>query len=146
MFIKRIYRIACAGIALLMMCGPLHAQLKDIDKELYKASTIPDSLKENANEVIRYEANEITVKSPGHAIYKHYRLATILNEKGDHEAAIGIGYEKKYNPVNSISIKVFNAVGVLIKKYVKSDMYDRSAIDDPAILARGQIMENGYKI
>jgi hypothetical protein len=134
MGIKKIYGGIFACIGLLAICGALQAQSKDIDKELYKASTIPDSLKENANEVIRYEANEIMIKAPGRAIYKHFRLATILNEKGDHEAEIGIGYEKKYNPINSISVKVFNAAGLLIKKYSKSDMYDRSAVDDETVV------------
>jgi transglutaminase-like putative cysteine protease len=134
MFIKKIYCIALTGFAISIACSKLYAQPKDINKDLYKASTIPDSLKENANDVIRYQSDDITVKSPGHAIYKHYRLATILNEKGDHEAEIGIGYEKKYNTVNAVSIKVYNADGMLIKKYGKSDMYDRSAIDNETIV------------
>jgi transglutaminase-like putative cysteine protease len=134
MFTKVFYRAAYISVMALMVCCKLYAQPKDLNKDLYKASTIPDSIKENANDVIRYQSDDIIVKSPGHAIYKHYRLATILNEKGDHEAEIGIGYEKKYNPVSAVSIKVYNAEGALIKKYSKSDMYDRSAVDNETIV------------
>ena len=134
MFTKAFYRTVYVSVVALMLCGNLYAQPKDLDKELYKASTIPDSLKENANAVVRYSADEYLVKAPGNAVVKHYKLVTILNEKADHEAEIGLEYDKKYNSVNSINIRVYNADGLLVKKYGKSDMYDRSAVDDQTIV------------
>ncbi|OKS88865.1 DUF3857 domain-containing protein [Mucilaginibacter polytrichastri] len=132
MFVKNIYRLACIGFALIT-CGTLYAQPKGIDKELYKAATIPDSLKENANAVVRYSSDDYLIKAPGKAVIKHYSLVTILNEKADGEAHLHIDYNRKYDAISSIEMKVYNAAGVLIKKYGKSDMYDALATDDATI-------------
>ncbi|MBS1528618.1 MAG: hypothetical protein JST19_23430, partial [Bacteroidetes bacterium] len=69
---------------------------QDIRKELYSASGIPDSLKEDANSVIRYSSDEFTVKGLGKVTIKHHSLVTILNEKGDKAAIIVFNYNRKY--------------------------------------------------
>ncbi|AMR31230.1 hypothetical protein A0256_07210 [Mucilaginibacter sp. PAMC 26640] len=105
------------------------AQDKKIAKEIYLASNIPDSLKEEANAVVRYSFDEIIVKGPGKAIKKHHSIVTILNEKGDDEAELILSYDKNFNTVNSAEMIVYNAAGLQIKKYKKGDMYDRAAAD-----------------
>lgn len=110
------------------------AQPADLSKELYKATGIADSLKENANAVIRYSSDEILIKGAGKAVLKHYKLVTILNDKADYEARFQIGYNRKYDVVNSIFMRVYNADGVLLKKYYKSDMYDGLAYDDATLV------------
>src|ERR1700761_2313292 len=70
---------------------------QDIPKELYTASGIPDSLKEDANSIVRYSADEVSVKGPGKVFIKHHSLVTILNEKGDNEAIVQLYYNKKYD-------------------------------------------------
>src|SRR4051812_15548680 len=101
-----------------------YSQEKEIPKELYIASTIPDSLKENANSVVRYSSTVVNVKSPGKVTTKFHSIVTILNEKGDHEAIMLMGYNRKYDTYSSIEMRVYNEKGDLIKKYHKSDMYD----------------------
>jgi len=105
------------------------ALCQDISPELYKASTIPDSLKENANSVIRYSDISITVKGPDKKMLKQHNIVTILNEKGDREAIMIMGYNKKYDNYSNIEMRVYNAKGELIKKYHKYDMYDGSTAD-----------------
>ncbi|NCD69231.1 DUF3857 domain-containing protein [Mucilaginibacter agri] len=134
MFIKTPYRTVLFSTVLLFLCGTLFAQPKDIDKNLYKASTIPDSLKENANAVLRYSSDEIVVKSSGKATYSRYHLITVLNDKADDEALLVLPYERKYNSVESIEMNIYDANGKLIKKYRKGDMYDRSAVSDMTIV------------
>src|SRR5271154_6127553 len=98
-----------------------YSQDKNIPQELYKASGIPDSLKEDANSVIRYSSHEIRIKGPGKAVIKHHSLLTILNERGDKDAIILYGYNKKYDTYSYIDVHVYDESGKMIKKYHKSD-------------------------
>lgn len=111
-----------------------YAQDKDIPKELYVAAAIPDSLKENANSVVRYSETIITVKGPGKKTVKQHNIITVLNEKGDKEAEMVMGYNKKYDTYSDIEMRVYDAKGILIKKYHKSDMYDGSAAGDETMV------------
>lgn len=146
MFMRTTYRTALFGAVLMFLSGLLLAQPKDLDKNLYKASTIPDSLKENANAVVRYASDEITVKGPGKATHSHYRLVTILNEKADDEAILYIAYERKYNAVSGIEMNVYDADGKLTKKYRRSDMYDGSAVDDMTIVTDDRYLAKKHTI
>lgn len=122
------------------------SQSKDIPAELYKASTIPDSLKKDANAVVRYSLKEVTVKGPGRKVARSHRIITILNEKAEGEASVGLGYEPKFNSVNTIEMMVYDADGKLIKKYRKGDMYDRAAYDDMSIITDDRIISTRHTI
>lgn len=111
-----------------------YSQDKNIPKELYIAANIPDSLKQDVNSVVRYSNDDVTIKGPGEAIVKHHKIITILNEKADDEALIEFGYNRKYDTYSSILIQVFNADGILLKKYHKSDMYDGSQVNNETIV------------
>jgi hypothetical protein len=97
---------------------------QDLPKQIYSADGIPDSLKENANSVVRYSMEDYDVKGPGKAVVKIRYVVTVLNEKGDRQGIVDLGYNKKFNSINSFEMRVYDAKGVLIKKYHKSDMYD----------------------
>jgi len=120
---------------ILFLGSSLHAQDKNISKDLYIAAGIPDSLKEDANSVVRYKMKDITVDGPGNMSVKEHSVVTILNEKGNDEAEVVLGYSKKYNSIGSFEMRVYNAAGYLIKKYHKSDMYDRSAVSSGSIVS-----------
>jgi hypothetical protein len=111
-----------------------YGQDKSIPQELYKTSGIPDSLKEDANSVVRYSMDEILVKGPGKMNIKHHSLTTILNEKGDREAVIQLAYNKKYDNYSFVDVHIYNSDGKVIKKYHKSDMYDGLASDDETLV------------
>jgi hypothetical protein len=117
-----------------------YGQDKDIPKELYAAAGIPDSLKEDANSVIRYSNDEITIKGPGQATVKHHQIVTILNEKGDREAALVMFYNRKYDTYSDIVMRVYDADGVLFKKYHKSDMYDGLAINNEDMMTDEHVL------
>ncbi|MFB9841948.1 DUF3857 domain-containing protein [Mucilaginibacter ginsenosidivorans] len=109
----------------LFFFGPAaRSQDKDIPKELYTATGIPDSLKEDANSVVRYSFDELKITGPGKETRKHHSLITILNEKGDHEAFLQYAYNKKYDNYSFIDVHIYDKNGKMIKKYHKSDMYD----------------------
>jgi hypothetical protein len=107
----------------------LKLQAQDLPKELYVATNIPDSLKENANSVVRYSDIAKTVNGPDRVTVKYHTIVTILNEKGDHAATMAMEYNKKYDSYSGIEMHVYNDKGILIKKYHKSDMYDGAADD-----------------
>ncbi|GAB3909830.1 DUF3857 domain-containing protein [Mucilaginibacter boryungensis] len=134
--------IAVLSTALFFSLGlaSSYGQDKTLPKEVYLASGIPDSLKENANAVIRYTMNEITVKAPGKQVLKHHSITTVLNEKGDKAGEVVLMYNRKYDTYSNIEIKVYSTTGQLLKKYHKSDMYDRSATDDETIVTDDRLL------
>src|SRR6185312_6788967 len=111
-----------------------------IPKELYVASTIPDSLKQDANSVVRYSIDNVDVKGPGKMTMKHHILISILNEKGDEEAIIRYHYNKKYDTYSYIDIRVYDKDGKVIKKYHKSDMYDVAAASDEVLVGDDRLL------
>ena len=117
-----------------------YGQDKDIPKELYTTVGIPDSLKEDANSVVRYSMDEVKIKGPGNAVIKHHRIVTILNEKGDKSAIVVLGYNRKYDTYSGILITVYDENGKSIKKYHKSDMYDGSASNDETIVTEDRFL------
>jgi len=117
-----------------------YAQDKSIPAELYKASAIPDSLKKDANAVVRYCNNEIIVKAAGRAVFKTHSIVTVLNEKAAEKAVMLLFYQKKFSSVASADMTVFDAEGKVIKKYHKSDMYDHSAVSAESIIDDERLM------
>lgn len=124
--------ICCLGF--MFFIAKASCQDKDIPAELYNASTIPDSLKKDANAVVRYSLKSIIVKSPGHATIREHSIVTILNEKANDEAEIEAGYDKKVYSIGTIEMVVYDANGKQIKKYRKGDMYDRAINDGMSII------------
>ncbi len=127
MYRKFLNYLLFAAVASPGLITKTYSQEKTLTKEAYTANSIPDSLKENANSVVRYSEINVTVKGPGKLTRKHHSVVTILNEKGDNEAITELFYNKKYDNFNDIVMRVYNEKGDLIKKYHKSDMYDGSA-------------------
>ncbi|CAN5475673.1 hypothetical protein BH09BAC6_BH09BAC6_03450 [soil metagenome] len=117
-----------------------YGQSGNLPKELYIAANIPDSLKQDANSVLRYGMEEINVLGPGKAVLQVHMIVTVLNEKGDDNAKIILPYNKKFSSVNSFEMRVYSADGRLLKKYHKSDMYDRAAIDNESIVTDDRLL------
>jgi hypothetical protein len=139
-------RLVAAFVILTLLIESAYCQEKDIPKELYISSAIPDSLKEGANSVLRYELTDISVRGPGKVIKKIHSIITILNQRAKGEAAIELPYNKKFSAVTSFEMKVFDASGKLIKKYSKSDLYERTDDNDETLVTDDKIKIAGYKI
>src|SRR5260221_9427340 len=122
-------------LAFFLMFKNAYSQDKEVPKELYIASNISDSLKDDANSVIRYSDIIRASKGPGKENIKVHTIVTILNEKGDDEAIMRLNYNKKFNSFSDIEMRVFDDKGILIKKYHKGDMYDGAASDDETLVS-----------
>ncbi|MCB2219160.1 MAG: DUF3857 domain-containing protein [Bacteroidetes bacterium] len=94
---------------------------------IYPAYLIPDSLKENANAVIRFSETNLQVSSGYKATYSVKNVITILNSRGD-DYGIYIGYYDKQRKISHLSIRIYDQLGNLVDKVKNSDIEDYSAI------------------
>ena len=87
-------------------------------KTEYSSLLIPDSLKTNANAIVRERFLEITIKSSSKLVIKERRAVTVLNKSGDKHAD---SFERYNNDtkINKLSIKVYDALGKEIKIFGK---------------------------
>jgi transglutaminase-like putative cysteine protease len=90
----------------------------------YAASEIPDSLKENADVVVRFDEMVWNIKSAGEATSRKHIVYTILNEKGDRYATYVSYYNKSSHLINNINAFLYDAGGKEIRHYKKKDMED----------------------
>ena len=95
----------------------------------FSAANIPDSLKENADMVIRLEERVYEIKSTGHAVSFERHVFTILNEKGEHYATYRTGYNNKSVTINYVNGFLYDASGKEIRHFKKKDMEDRPEYD-----------------
>jgi len=94
----------------------------------YSYLTIPDSLKENANAIIRLDDTHIEMSSPYKMRIKRHLIVTVINKYGDVDASINVGYDK-HTSIKSINAVVYNAFGFEIKKIKSKDIKDYAASD-----------------
>jgi transglutaminase-like putative cysteine protease len=99
----------------------------------YDVSLIPDSLKENANAVTRFEEMRIIIKSPGKAIIKHTYVITVLNEKAKRYGTFAAVYNK-FNEINSIDGTLYNAQGKELKNVKKKDIQDWNGTSEISLI------------
>lgn len=134
-------------VLVLCLSSFLKAYCQDnVPPDAYIAAKIPDSLKMDANSVVRYNLEEYDVQGPGKAEYKSHSIVTILNEKGNHNAGISLSYSKKYSSIGSFEMRIYDADGKLIKKYHKSDMYDHASDNGEELVTDERVMEIGHTI
>ncbi len=91
----------------------------------YAANLIPDSLKQNANAVLRFEELNVKIKDIDKAIVKHKYVITVLNETGDKYATYFNHYDKLIS-LSDISANLFDANGIKIKSAKRKEIYDVS--------------------
>jgi uncharacterized protein DUF3857 len=92
----------------------------------YSYLTIADSLKENANAVIRLDDTQIDMSSPYKMRIKRHLIVTVINKYGDVDATINVHYDK-HSSIKSVKAILYNAFGFEIKKLKSKDIKDYSA-------------------
>jgi len=98
----------------------------------YAVSAIPDSLKQNANAVIRLSELNIAITSQNQMVLKSTHAITILNELGLNALDLSENYDKR-RKINKIEAAVFDGAGKLIKTYKRKDFKDTSVADGVSI-------------
>jgi hypothetical protein len=120
-------------IALTLLSGTLAAQS-------YNVLLIPDSLKKNADMVVRADETILEIKSPGRAVQRTKHAYTILNETGAKYAGY-VGEYDKFTDLNSVDARLYDAMGKELKHVKKKDMQDMSGNDDESLM-----VDSRYKV
>lgn len=97
-------------------------------QENYDSDLIPSNLKNRANATIRKEETVIDMRAPDNVILSVKKAITVLNKNGDDKARLVLFYDKSTS-IKSINGEVYNAAGILTKKFTQSNFSDESAAD-----------------
>lgn len=98
----------------------------------YSIGSIADSLKKNANAVVRMNVAVLKLKDIGNATYFEDKVISILNPAAENEATITIYYDEN-EKLASFKAWVLDADGNVVKQVNKQDGIDFSACDDEEI-------------
>ena len=109
----------------------------------YSTQFISDSLKENANAVVRLNQIDIVIASQRSMNIKTKRVVTVLNEKGLDAIDAIEGYNKRTS-VNDIEAVVFDTFGKEIKKIKRKDFLDHSASGGSTLFSEGRYIYIDY--
>ena len=130
--------VSSISIVFLFITTFLFAQKSD-----YSTLTLSDSLKENANAVVRLNQIDIVVASQRSMNIKNKRVVTVLNEKGVDAIEAYENYDKS-SPVKSIMATVYDAFGKEIKKVKRSDFRDVSAVSGSTLFSESRYIYLDY--
>lgn len=92
----------------------------------YSVALIPDSLKENADAVIRKNDHTIYVRDDRRADIRVDRVITLMNRQADNLATLYVAYNN-FDKVGEISGEVYDASGALVRKLKSKEIQDQSA-------------------
>jgi hypothetical protein len=108
---------------ILIFSAIIGLHLSKTSAQKYPVSSIPDSLIENANCVIRNDTREFELKSINTAVIRSNRVITVLNKNGDDDASLFSPYNKNSSVVINLVI-LYDAGGKTIKKVKSSEIID----------------------
>ncbi len=89
----------------------------------YAAKLIPDSLKENADAVLRMENISVNISAIDKAVVKHKYAITVLNENADEFATYSNQYDDLIS-LSDISATLYDANGSKVKSLKRREIYD----------------------
>jgi hypothetical protein len=109
----------------------------------YNSLNISDSLKENANAVVRLNEIDIDVASQRNMNIITKRVVTVLNEKGLSAIDAIESYDKR-TYIRNIEATVYDILGKEIKKIKRKDFKDQSAVDGGALFSDNRYLYLDY--
>ncbi|SFD41172.1 DUF3857 domain-containing protein [Flavobacterium phragmitis] len=128
----------CCALFFLIFTSYSFAQKND-----YSILKISDSLKDNANAVVRFDLTDISILSQRNMVIKTDRAVTVLNEKGARAVNAVESYNKRTS-VKNIEAIIYDAFGNEIKKIKKKDFKDVSAADGATLASDGRYIYLEY--
>jgi hypothetical protein len=109
----------------------------------YSVSAIPDSLKQNANAVIRLAQLDISIESQRNMVVNEKRALTIFNSKGLEILDAVQNYDRS-TTIRNIEATVFDANGIQLKKLRRKDFKDQLATDDATLFSDSRVLYLDY--
>ncbi len=122
-------------VSICYLLTTLHAFSQD---NLFKASTIPVELRENASSVIRLAETRINIPKVDNLEHSYRRVITVLNENGNVDVLANVYYDEGIS-VKKLGAIVYDATGKVIKKYKKSDFNDVAAVSDISLFEDSRV-------
>ena len=121
----------------------LFSILTSAQKSDYSITKIADSLKENANAVIRLNKIDITIVSQRNMNIKTQRIVTVLNEKGLNDTDAYQHYDKTTS-IKNIEAIIYDALGNEIKRIKRKDFKDQSAVSGSTLFSDSRLLYLEY--
>jgi hypothetical protein len=112
-------------------------------KTEYAVTAISDSLKENANAVVRLDQMDINIASQRSMNIKTQRVVTVLNEKGLGNIDAYQHYDKSLS-LKNIEAVVYDISGKEIKKIKRKDFKDNSAVSGSTLFSDSRVLYLDY--
>lgn len=112
-------------------------------KPSYSILNIPDSLKQNANAVVRLSEMNINIPSQKSMEIKMVLVTTVLNKIGFDDVDL-MEYYDKNRKISNISVTIYDAFGNETKTYKKRDFKDRSVADGVSIFNDNRAISLDY--
>ncbi len=104
---------------------------------------IPKELTKHANAVVKENYTEVTIDAIDLMYVKKKRTITILNKLGNKEVDTYVHYNND-TKVTKLSAKIYNSLGVEIKKFSKSKFIDISAVDGGTLYSDSRVKYIDY--
>ncbi|MBP6558316.1 MAG: DUF3857 domain-containing protein, partial [Flavobacterium sp.] len=104
---------------------------------------IPDSLKQNANAVIRLNEVNIAIPSQNEMIIKSKTVTTVLNELGLRSLDLSKSHDKN-RKISKIEAVVYDSFGKELKSYKRKDFRDVSVADGFSIFSDNRALYLDY--
>ena len=101
----------------------------------YDLSTLPDSLKKNANVVVQFENYVFNVEDINNASLNARSIYTVVNDEGRYALRFS-EYTTRFMELTDVDLKVFDAHGKLVSKHKKKEMVTQA-------MGEG-LIEDGY--
>nr|WP_315174906.1 DUF3857 domain-containing protein [uncultured Flavobacterium sp.] len=128
-------------IVLFLICFSLN--VLSAQEVKYPVTSIPDSLKTNANAVIRLNQLDIVIASQRKMSIKTKRVITVFNEAGLTAIDAYAHYDKSTS-ISNIQATVIDVVGNEIKKIKRKDFKDHSAVDGGTLYSDSRVLYLDY--
>lgn len=121
----------------------LFTLISSAQKSEYSIITLTDSLKENANAVVRLNQIDIVISSQRSMNIKTKRVVTVLNSNGL-EAIEALIFYNKSIAVKNIVVTVHDAFGMEKKKIKRGDFKDVSAVGGSTLVSDSRCIYLDY--
>ncbi|MNX45974.1 hypothetical protein D3C86_765030 [compost metagenome] len=117
----------------------LFSLISSAQKSNYSVVTLTDSLKANADAVVRLDQMDIVIASQRAMIVKTQRIVTVFNEEGLSDIDAYQSYDKSTS-VKNIEAIVYDAFGNEIKKIKRKDFKDQSAVSGSTLFSDNRVI------
>lgn len=112
--------------------------ISSAQKSDYAVLSIADSLKNNADAVVRLDQMDIVISSQRSMNVKVQRIVTVFNESGMSDVDAYQGYDKSTS-IKNIEAIVYDAFGKEIKKIKRKDFKDQSAVSGSTLFSNNRV-------